>query len=65
MMASLSPICRLLEVENAQVTQMLVSQLSPLKKYLKKMTFKGAEILLKKLEGEPGAKSKKPLEISL
>jgi len=56
---------RLLEVENAQVTQMLVTQLAPLKKYLKKMTFKGADILLCKLDGETGIKkSKKPLEIS-
>lgn len=55
----------LLEVENAQVTQMLLTQLAPLKKYLKKMTFKGAEILLRKLEDEQGPKSKKPVEISL
>jgi hypothetical protein len=57
---------RLLEVENAQVTQMLVAQLAPLKKYLKKMTFKGAEILLAKLDGETTGrkKSKRPLEIT-
>lgn len=58
-------LSQMLEVENAQVTQTLVTQLSPLKKYLKKMTFKGAEILLEKLHGEAGnKKSKRPLEIT-
>ncbi|KAL8576511.1 hypothetical protein ACOMHN_003069 [Nucella lapillus] len=55
----------MLEVENAQVTQNLLTQLAPLKKYLKKMTFKGAEILLRKMTEEQGPKSKKPVEICL
>lgn len=56
----------LLEVDNGELTAQLKSQLAPLKKYLKKMTFKGAEILLQKLDGQQSAKSKPPpREISL
>lgn len=42
--------CRLLELENPEVTAEVKKQLAGVKKSLKKMTFKGSHILLQKLE---------------
>ncbi|KAK7488494.1 hypothetical protein BaRGS_00020279 [Batillaria attramentaria] len=59
-------LVNLLEVDSPEVTAQLKAQMAPLKKYLKKMTFKGAEILLQKLDGQQTSRPKsQPREISL
>lgn len=55
----------LFETEIPEVTEMLQTRLDSLKKHLKKMTFKGAEILLQKLEGKQSHGMTSRKEISL
>lgn len=42
--------CRLLDLEHADITRTLVSQLKGIKHSLKKMTFKGAQVLVQKID---------------
>jgi len=46
----LSLHCRLLDLEHADITRTLVSQLKAIKHSLKKMTFKGAQVLAQKID---------------
>ena len=47
-------LCSLLEVDHPDITDTVITQLSGIRKSLKKMTFKGAQILLQKLDSLSG-----------
>lgn len=53
-LTSRNMFCSLLEVDHPEITDTVISQLSGIRSSLKKMTFRGAQILLQKLDALSG-----------